>query len=157
RLKPPTVPMLPFVMLPRPLQESNVVNKSGTAGFLGRAYDPYYLFPPGDDMDMNKLDRIKVDDLTLRPEVSENRLDRRARLRDMINQAMPQIDKAVAKYDLDNYYDSALSLIMSGKAREAFSLNNESEKVPDRYGSNTLGQSSLLARRPLQHGPRVRQ
>jgi hypothetical protein len=109
RLKPPTTPMLPFVMLPRPLQESNVVNKSGTAGFLGRAYDPYYLFPPGDDMDMNKLDRIKVDDLTLRPEVSETRLDRRARLRDMINQGMPEIDKAVAKYDLDKYYDSALS------------------------------------------------
>src|SRR5262245_7503925 len=36
RLKPPTVPMLPFVMLPRPLQESNVVGKGGTAGFLGR-------------------------------------------------------------------------------------------------------------------------
>ena len=122
RLKPPTVPMLPFVMLPRPLQESNVVNKAGTAGFLGRAYDPYYLFPPGDDMDMNKMDRIKVDDLTLRPEVSETRLDRRARLRDLINEGMPEIDKAVAKYDLDKYYDSALSLIMSGRAREAFSL-----------------------------------
>ena len=40
RMKPPEVPMLPFVMMPRPLQESNVVNKSGTAGFLGRAYDP---------------------------------------------------------------------------------------------------------------------
>src|SRR6059058_784889 len=39
KFKPPAVPMLPFVMLPRPLQESNVVNKSGTAGFLGRAYD----------------------------------------------------------------------------------------------------------------------
>ena len=37
--------MLPFVMLPRPLQESNVVGKAGTAGFLGRAYDPYYLYP----------------------------------------------------------------------------------------------------------------
>ncbi|MBI1832346.1 MAG: DUF1501 domain-containing protein, partial [Planctomycetes bacterium] len=47
RLKPPTQPTLPFVMMPRPLQESNVVNKGGTAGFLGRAYDPYYLFPPG--------------------------------------------------------------------------------------------------------------
>jgi len=34
RLKPPVVPMLPFVMLPRPLQESNVVGKAGTAGFL---------------------------------------------------------------------------------------------------------------------------
>ncbi len=29
RLKPVTVPMLPFVMLPRPLQESNVVGKGG--------------------------------------------------------------------------------------------------------------------------------
>src|SRR6187401_3555996 len=155
RLKPPTTPMLPFVMLPRPLQESNVVNKSGTAGFLGRAYDPYYLFPPGDDMDMNKLDRIKVDDLTLRPEVSETRLDRRARLRDMINQGMPEIDKAVAKYDLDKYYDSALSLIMSGRAREAFSLNKESDAMRDRYGRNTFGQSCLLARRLVEAGTRV--
>ena len=35
RLKPPTVPMLPFVMLPRPLQESNVVNKCGDGGLFG--------------------------------------------------------------------------------------------------------------------------
>ncbi len=78
RLRPPRDPMLPFVMMPRPLQESGVVNKAGTAGFLGRAYDPYYLFPPGDDMDMNKMDKIKVDDLKLRPEVSSVRLSRRA-------------------------------------------------------------------------------
>ena len=44
---PPDVPMLPFVMLPRPLQESNVIGKAGTAGFLGKAYDPYYLYPAG--------------------------------------------------------------------------------------------------------------
>src|SRR5262245_36718281 len=155
RLKPPTSPMLPFVMLPRPLQESNVVNKSGTAGFLGRAFDPYYLFPPGDDMDMNKLDRIKVDDLTLRPEVSETRLDRRARLRDMINQGMPEIDKAVAKYDLDKYYDSALSLIMSGKASEESLLTKQPDKMRDRYGRNTFGQSCLLARRLVEAGTRV--
>ncbi len=66
RFKPPTVPMLPFVMLPRPLQESDVVGKGGTAGFLGRAYDPYTLYPPGDDMDMTKMDRIRIDDLKLR-------------------------------------------------------------------------------------------
>src|SRR4051794_36331927 len=45
RLKPMDEPMLPFVMLPRPLQESNVVGKGGTAGFLGKAYDPYTLYP----------------------------------------------------------------------------------------------------------------
>src|SRR5688500_444931 len=96
QLKPPKVPMLPFVMMPRPLQESNVVGKSGTAGFLGRAYDPYYLYPPGDDMDLAKMDKIKVDDLQLRPEVSTARLERRARLRDLINDGMPAVEKATA-------------------------------------------------------------
>ena len=108
RLKPPDVPMLPFVMLPRPLQESNVVGKGGTAGFLGKAYDPYTLFPDGDDMDMTKMDRIKVDDLKLRPEVFALRLQRRAKLRDAINAGMPTIDQAVADYKLNEYYDRAL-------------------------------------------------
>jgi hypothetical protein len=30
RLRPSDLPMLPFVMLPRPLQESNVIGKGGT-------------------------------------------------------------------------------------------------------------------------------
>ncbi len=155
RLKPPTVPMLPFVMLPRPLQESNVVGKGGTAGFLGRAFDPYYLYPPGDDMDMNKMERITVDDLNLRPEVTSARLERRARLRDLINKGMPDVDKAVAKYDLNEYYDKALGLIISGRARDAFDLKRESDAVRERYGRNTFGQSCLLARRLVEAGTRV--
>ncbi len=35
KLRPPEVPMLPFVMMPRPLQESDVIGKGGSAGFLG--------------------------------------------------------------------------------------------------------------------------
>src|SRR5215471_1274266 len=80
RLKPTTVPMLPYVMMPRPLQESNVVGKGGTAGFLGRGYDPYYLFPSGDDMDMDKMSRIKIDDLKMRAEVTAPRMERRGKL-----------------------------------------------------------------------------
>lgn len=155
RLKPPKVPMLPFVMMPRPLQESNVVGKSGTAGFLGRAYDPYYLYPSGDDMDMAKMDKIKVDDLQLRPEVSTARLERRARLRDLITDGMPALEKATAKYDLDEYYDQALSLVISGKARDAFDLTKESNEMRERYGRNTFGQSCLLARRLVEAGTRV--
>ncbi len=155
RLKPPTVPMLPFVMLPRPLQESNVVGKGGTAGFLGRAYDPYYLYPTGDDMDMNKMEHIKVDDLSLRPEVTSARLERRARLRDLISEGMPAVDKAVAKYDLDEYYGQALGLISSGRALDAFNLKAESDATRDRYGRNTFGQSLMLARRLIEAGTRV--
>jgi hypothetical protein len=154
RLKPMTVPMLPFVMLPRPLQESNVVGKAGTAGFLGRAYDPYYLYPPGDDMDPNKMDRIKIDDLKLRPEVSTVRLERRARLRDVITGGMKDLEKATARYDLDKYYGKALGLVLSGRARNAFDLGKESKELRDRYGRNAFGQSCLLARRLIEAGTR---
>lgn len=155
RLKPPTVPMLPLVMMPRPLQESNVVGKGGTAGFLGRAYDPYYLYPSGDDMDMDKMSKIKVEDLELRPEVSSMRLERRAKLRDLINAGMPAIDKSVKEYNLNEYYDQALSLIISGRARDAFDLKQENETTRDMYGRNTFGQSLLLARRLVEAGTRV--
>ncbi|MBX7074425.1 MAG: DUF1501 domain-containing protein [Pirellulales bacterium] len=154
RLKPPDAPMLPFVMMPRPLQESNVVGKAGTAGFLGRAYDPYYLYPPGDDMDMNKMDRVNVDDLKLRPEITSARLERRARVRDLINGGMPALEKAVAKYDLDEYYQQALGLILSGRARDAFDLTKENDATRDLYGRNTFGQSCLLARRLVEAGTR---
>lgn len=154
RLKPPTSAMLPFVMMPRPLQESNVVNKGGTAGFLGRAYDPYYLFPSGDDMDMNKMSRIRVDDLELRPEVPAARLQRRGRLLDTIDAGMPALEQATRQYDLDSYYQTALSLVTSGQARAAFDLSLESNAIHDRYGRNTFGQCCLLARRLVEAGTR---
>lgn len=155
RLRPPTEPMLPFVMLPRPLQESNVVGKGGTAGFLGKAYDPYYLYPAGDDLDMEKMTRIKIDDLQLRPEVFATRLNRRAKLRDLISQGMPTVDKAVESYNLDGYYDKALNLIVSGRAREAFDYQSESHATRELYGRNTFGDSCLLARRLVEAGTRV--
>jgi Protein of unknown function (DUF1501) len=155
RLKPPEVPMLPFVMMPRPLQESNVVNKSGTAGFLGRGFDPYYLFPNGDDMDLAKMEKINVSDLKLRDEVSTSRLERRARLRELINKGMPEMEKAVEKYDLNKYYEMALSLISSGRARDAFDLSKEKDATREMYGRNTFGQSCLLARRLVEAGTRV--
>ncbi|MBM3832918.1 MAG: DUF1501 domain-containing protein [Verrucomicrobia bacterium] len=155
RLKPVTQPMLPFVMLPRPLQESNVVGKGGTAGFLGKAFDPYYLFPDGDDMDMSKMDKIRTDDLKLPPEVFAMRLQRRAQLRDTLNEAMPEIEKAVEHYNLDEYYQRALNLIVSGRARNAFDLAQEPDSVRDRFGRNTFGQSCLLARRLVEAGTRV--
>lgn len=155
KLRPPKEPMLPLVMLPRPLQESNVVGKGGTAGFLGKAYDPYYLYPSGDDMNMKKMDNINVDDLKLRPDVHTGRLKRRARLRDVISQGMPRIEKAVEKHHLNEYYTQALDLITSGRARDAFALEREDDKMRERYGRNTFGQSLLLARRLVEAGTRV--
>ena len=89
--------MLPFVMLPRPLQESNVVGKGGTAGFLGRAYDPLHALPArrrhGHEQDGPHPHR--------RPAIAAARSSPTGssggpRLRETIDAGMPAIDKAVA-------------------------------------------------------------
>jgi hypothetical protein len=147
RLKPPEVPMLPCVMLPRPLQESNVVNKAGTAGFLGRAFDPYFLF-----QDPNA--GIRTEDLEIRPGLSAQRFQNRAALRDMVKQSMEGIDRQVANFALDEYYQKAFNLILSGRAKKAFDLNQEPPAIRDRYGRHTFGQSLLLARRLIEAGSR---
>jgi len=154
-LKPSKEPMLPFVMLPRPLQESNVIGKGGSAGFLGKAFDPYTLYPEGDDLALDKMERIRVDDLELRAETPASRMLRRARLRDAISQGMPRLEKAVADYKLDENYQRALNLIVSGRARNAFDLKQEPEALRELYGKNAFGQSCLLARRLIEAGTRV--
>jgi uncharacterized protein (DUF1501 family) len=154
KMQPPSVPMLPFVMLPRPLQESNIIGKAGTAGFMGKAYDPYYAYPTGDDTDQAKMDRLKLDDFTIRAEISKARLQRRATMRQLLDAGMPDLEKATKSYALDEYYGKAFDLILSGKAREAFDLSKETPAMRDKYGRHTFGQSALLARRLIEAGSR---
>jgi uncharacterized protein (DUF1501 family) len=106
-------------------------------------------------MDMNKMDRIKVDDLKLPSDVFAARLERRANLRDAVLAGQQRLEKAVADQKLDAYYDQALQLVISGRAREAFNLQAESEETRAFYGKNTFGQSCLLARRLVEAGTRV--
>src|SRR5438128_7748811 len=147
KLKPPTEPVLPFVEMPRPLQESNVVGKGGAAGFLGKAYDPYRLY-----QDPNKP--IKLDDLTLRKEVPPDRLKDRFAMLKGINGSMPDLEKALKDYAIDEYYEKAFDLVLSGKARDAFDLNKEPDTVRERYGRTTFGQGLLLSRRLIEAGTR---
>jgi hypothetical protein len=117
--------------------------------------EPMLPFPAGDDMDMGKMDKIQVDDLKLRPDVFSHRLERRESLRAEINKAMPDMEKAVEDYSLNEYYKQAMNLIVSGRARNAFDLKQEPERLRDSYGRNTFGQSCLLARRLVEAGTRV--
>src|SRR5215212_788712 len=147
KMKPMEGSMLPFVMLPRPLQESNVVGKGGTAGFLGAAYDPYYMF-------QDPANKVNLSDLQLRSDVPRERMERRANLLQKVNSAMPEIEKAVAGNAIDSYYQKALDLVISGKARDAFDLEKEPKELRDKYGRHTFGQSLLMARRLIEAGTR---
>ena len=147
KMMPPTEPVLPFVEMPRPLQESSVIGKGGAAGFIGKAYDPYRLY-----QDPNKP--IKLDDLALRKETPPERLQNRFELLKGINESMPDLEKAVANTALDTYYEKAFDLVLSGKARDAFDLSKEPDKMRERYGRTTFGQGALMARRLIEAGTR---
>jgi hypothetical protein len=55
----------------------------------------------------------------------------------------------------DRYSRDAYDLLSSGRAREAFDLGREPDKLRDRYGRYTWGQSVLLARRLVEAGVRL--
>jgi hypothetical protein len=148
RLRPPSLPMLPFVEMPRPLQESNVIGKGGAAGFLGKAYDPYRLY-----QDPNKP--LQLDDLALRSDMTQQRLEGRFELLRGINGSMKELEKAVSPTAVDEYYAKAYDLVLSGKARNAFDLEGEPAAVRERYGRTTFGQGALLARRLVEAGTRL--
>src|SRR5204863_7801291 len=64
------------------------------------------------------------------------------------------LEKSDALDGMDSFYQRAYSLLSSDKARAAFSLNDEPEKLREQYGRNAAGQRMLLARRLVEAGVR---
>src|SRR6267143_1412755 len=145
KMKPPKDPVLPFVELPRPLQESGIIGKGGSAGFLGKAYDPYRMY-------QDPAKPVKLEDLSLRKDIPPERLKDRFELLKGVNGSMPDLQKALNDYAVDEYYGKAYDLVLSGKARDAMDLDKESPQMRERYGMHTFGQSLLMARRLIEAG-----
>ena len=98
--------MLPFVELPRPLQESGIIGKGGAAGFLGKAYDPYRMY-------QDPAQKVTLEDLALRKEIPPERLKDRFELLKGINGSMPELEKALKQSAVDEYYGKAYDLVLS--------------------------------------------
>src|SRR5690606_1603261 len=53
---------------------------------------------------------------------------------------------------IDKYQQDALSMILSGRAQEAFNMEKEDPKLRAKYGPGPWGQYTLLARRLVEAG-----
>jgi uncharacterized protein (DUF1501 family) len=53
---------------------------------------------------------------------------------------------------MDRYARQAVEMVISGKAREAFRLDQESDQIRDKYGRDSFGEKALLARRLVEAG-----
>jgi uncharacterized protein (DUF1501 family) len=137
------------VLMPRPIGATGGNMPHGqNAGYLGRAHDPFVLNADP------AVPNFKVPDLLPPDYISDIRAERRQKLRDAVDGAVASFEKNSAAKQLDESFQTAFRLMSSAKAREAFDLNKEPDKVREAYGRTRFGQSCLLARRLIERGVR---
>jgi len=118
------------------------------AGFLGKNYDPFVL-----NTDPSKKD-FKVPDLLPPKNIGEARLERRRKLREVVESSVKNFEATENAKLMDESFSIAYRLMTSQRAREAFDLAREPKKVRERYGMTRFGQCCLLARRLIEAGVR---
>ena len=118
------------------------------AGFLGKTHDPFVL-----NADPSKAD-FKVPDLLPPQTLGEARLERRRSLREIVDAKLRKFEASENAELMDGNFATAFKLMTSQRAREAFDLTREPQKVRERYGMTRFGQCCLLARRLVEAGVR---
>jgi len=131
----------PYVEMPNPLGP-------GGPGFYGARYAPFTI-----DNDPVQPD-FQVRDLDVPPSIGDERFARRQRL-------LAGTEKLGASHrvtgragTLRSYYEQAVDLVTSPRARQAFDLQSEPRAMRERYGLTSIGQCALLARRLVEAGCR---
>jgi uncharacterized protein (DUF1501 family) len=134
----------PYVAVPRNPSFSWELGKSA---YLGGRYES---FRAGDPNEAN----YKVQDVSPNEPVTSQRAERRRNLLGAVDDLAKQVqgNDQIATYD--EFHQRAATMILSSEARSAFSIEAENDKLRERYGRNTFGQSCLLGRRLIERGVR---
>src|SRR6266568_1366039 len=132
----------PYVCIP------NLPTQFAGTGYLGSAYGPFSLGSDPTSKD------FKVRDLTLPNGIDEKRFAERREMRAVVDAHFSELEKADALDGMDSFYQRAYAMISSDKARAAFSLKDEPDKLREEYGANEAGMRMLLARRLVEAGVR---
>ncbi len=133
----------PYVCVP------NQPNEFAGSGYLSSAYGPFSL---GSDPANNGF---SVRDLNLPRGVDEGRFERRRSILETVDSHFSAVEASDEIDAMDSFYQAAYGLISSKRAREAFDITKEDEKLRERYGRNQAGQRLLMARRLTEAGVRL--
>ncbi|MDP6444305.1 MAG: DUF1501 domain-containing protein [Pirellulaceae bacterium] len=116
--------------------------------WMGGQYDPFQT--GGDPNNKN----FQVQNLNLPKDMTVDRLaDRRALVRSL-DQISRNIDHSGEFLTRDRFDEDAFEFVAGDRARRAFDIGSEDDKIRDMYGRHTWGQSTLLARRLVEAGSR---
>ena len=134
----------PYVAVPRNPSFSWELGKSA---YLGGRYES---FKAGDPSEAN----YKVQDVSPNEDVTAKRAERRKSLLGAVDDLAKQVqdNDQIATYD--EFHQRAATMLLSSEARGAFAIEAESDRLRERYGRTTFGQSCLLGRRLIERGVR---
>ena len=82
------------------------------------------------------------------------RAECRDSLRTSLDRLERQVDATRLMDTMDQYQQSAMSMILSGRAKSAFNLDHEDPRLIEKYGDNPWGRYTLMARRAVEAGVR---
>jgi hypothetical protein len=138
----------PFVSLPTMIADGPFRTPGEFAGFLGKIYDPLWVLSDPNARNFN------VEQLTLPAELDIERVHERRSILSELDAKSRMADRVAAVQGMKAYRGRAIDLLTSPATRKAFALHEESDRLRDRYGRTTYGQSVLLARRLIEAGVR---
>jgi len=84
--------------------------------------------------------------------VELNRLGDRNSLRSQFDRFRRDLDQGTTLARSDQYSQKAFEMVASGRVQKAFKLDDESQATRDSYGTHSVGQKALLARRLVESG-----
>lgn len=134
----------PYVAIPR---NPSFTWELGRSAFLGGRHESFKTGDPAQS-------GFRVEDLTTNNPAQSIRDNRRKDLRTAVDGLARQIEANDQMLTYDTFQERAAGMVLSPSARKAFSLDQEPERIRNRYGRTTFGQACLLARRLVESGVR---
>ncbi len=124
------------------------------SGFLGPRHQPLTVgaqssVPNG--AAMGRTPELKVDNLLPSSPIESERVDRRRKLWEMLQESYAAADRPGAPKAHDTVTRRAMKLSDS-ELNVAFDLSKESDETKELYGTGTFGQGCLMARRLVERG-----
>ena len=116
------------------------------ANYVGASYNPFET-----DGDPNAAG-FKVQNIQMPGGMSVNRLDDRVHLAKQFDRLRRDVETKGMLDSMDRFDRQAVELVTGAAARTAFDISLEDDRVRDRYGRHSWGQSTLLARRLVEAG-----
>ncbi|MBT4013350.1 MAG: DUF1501 domain-containing protein [Planctomycetaceae bacterium] len=142
------------VRLPYPMVDNGTLQAGEYGGFLGINYDPVVIRTPAGKAWGGVSRTLGSEVLDLGEEKDLPQLQRRSQL---LSRLEDPLQRESAFQSFDHFRELATDMLINGKVRSAYNLDNEPSKVRESYGDHIGGQSLLLARRLIEAGVPITQ